>query len=92
MNWGEEERTTLRRMWSEGKSFQQIALKLGTTRSAVSGAVHRMRLEPRRVLQRAPMPEAKHPGEFRCCVECPGRKVARAACGPSVRKFSWEQA
>jgi GcrA cell cycle regulator len=49
MAWTEESISSLRAMWSEGKSASQIAASLGgnITRNAVIGKVHRLALDGR---------------------------------------------
>lgn len=50
--WTEDRTETLKRMWSEGYSGGQIADRLGLTRNAVIGKVHRLGLSGRYVPHR----------------------------------------
>ena len=45
--WTEERLEQLTKLWSQGLSITQIGLKLGVTRNAVVGKVHRMGLPKR---------------------------------------------
>ncbi len=44
MDWTEEALTTLRKLWAEGLSTQQIANRMGITKNAVVGKAHRIGL------------------------------------------------
>lgn len=46
--WTEEAKKELSRLWSAGMPASEIGLKLGTTKNAVIGKVHRMGLPSRR--------------------------------------------
>ena len=45
--WNEERLEQLTKLWGQGLSITQIGLKLGVTRNAVVGKVHRMGLPKR---------------------------------------------
>ena len=45
--WNEERLGQLTKLWGQGLSITQIGLKLGVTRNAVVGKVHRMGLPKR---------------------------------------------
>ncbi len=53
-NWTEDRAATLRRLWAEGLSCSIIAERMGITRNAVIGKVHRLRLSGRNTVIRAP--------------------------------------
>jgi hypothetical protein len=47
MKWPEEQVEVLKALWSDGRSASQIAHELHTTRSAILGKIHRLRLNNR---------------------------------------------
>jgi hypothetical protein len=47
MKWSAEDAERLKQMWAAGKSPKEIAFALKTSRCAVLGKVHRLRLEKR---------------------------------------------
>ncbi len=54
MSWTPEKEQKLRQLWKEGHSGSQIAVKLGnTTRNAVIGKAHRLKLEARTVSKKS---------------------------------------
>ena len=54
MSWNSEKEQKLRQLWKEGHSGSQIAVMLGnTTRNAVIGKAHRLKLEARTVSKKS---------------------------------------
>ncbi|MDY6960292.1 MAG: GcrA family cell cycle regulator [Pseudomonadota bacterium] len=51
--WSAERVASLTKLWTDGLSASQIATRLGVTRNAVIGKVHRLELPARRTTQRA---------------------------------------
>ena len=47
MGWSPEQMSDLSRMWREGLTAAEIGRRLGVSKSAVVGKVHRLRLDPR---------------------------------------------
>ena len=60
--WTAEQRETVRRMYAEGATMNQIGAAIGTTRSGASGIVSRMNLNHRPVVKRV-HPRASTPRE-----------------------------
>lgn len=75
--WTEETIGILKELWAEGCSASQIAARLGVTRNAVIGKIHRLDLAARPPRARAPKPSS------------PRRPVVRA---PHVRPAQAEPA
>lgn len=50
--WTEEQRDLLKALWAEGLSGSQIAIRFGTTRNAILGAVNRLGLSGRVVVSK----------------------------------------
>ena len=50
--WSKEQIDVLRRLWSRGEPARIIALQLRTTRNAVIGKAHRLKLESRTISKR----------------------------------------
>jgi GcrA cell cycle regulator len=61
MNWTDEETALLARLWGEGHSGAEIGRRLGKTRNAVLGRVHRDGLPRREEPQRAARPRKIRP-------------------------------
>jgi GcrA cell cycle regulator len=53
MTWSAERTETLKRLWAEGWSASQVAARLGVTRGAVTGRIHRLGLVGRASASRA---------------------------------------
>ena len=47
MSWTQELETKLKDLWKKGLTGSEIAKTFGTTRSAILGKVHRLKLESR---------------------------------------------
>ena len=47
MSWNRESELKLKDLWKKGLTGSEIAKNFGTTRSAILGKVHRLKLEPR---------------------------------------------
>jgi GcrA cell cycle regulator len=52
--WDDESADLLAKLWADGLSAGQIAPRLGKSRNAILGKVHRLGLPPRKVTERAP--------------------------------------
>lgn len=76
MDWNDETIARLRALWDEGHSTAEIGRRMGITKNAVVGKAHRLTLpprpspirrepvaatEPRRAMQRAPVPAEAQP-------------------------------
>ena len=65
MSWTPEKEQKLRQLWKEGHSGSQIAVKLGnTTRNAVIGKAHRLKLEARTVSKKSETNANKQTNNF----------------------------
>ena len=65
MSWTSEKEQKLRQLWKEGHSGSQIAVMLGnTTRNAVIGKAHRLKLEARTVLKKSETNANKQTNNF----------------------------
>lgn len=60
--WNEELAEHLTKLWASGLSATQIGIRMGKTRNAIIGKVHRLGLPPRAVVQRAPRTRNKASG------------------------------
>ena len=79
--WPDEKSAKLKQLWAEGKSGSEIAKVLGkeTTRNAVIGKVHRLRIPPREKPQRLSPPKRKRPVRAgRACPPSPHQVRRRA--------------
>lgn len=62
-DWSEEQTDLLKKLWAEGHSAGQIALRIhGRSRSAVIGKVHRLGLSGRKVVHRKKWTRRRHNG------------------------------
>jgi GcrA cell cycle regulator len=52
-NWNDDRVENLKKWWDDGQSAGQIARRLGVTRNAVIGKIHRLKLPPRSVVTRS---------------------------------------
>lgn len=52
MRWTSEDKAKIAKMWSQGLSLDIIGQRMGCSRNAISGVVHRMDLPPRRRAER----------------------------------------
>ena len=65
MSWTSEKEQKLRQLWKEGHSGSQIAVMLGnTTRNAVIGKAHRLKLEARTVSKKSETNANKQTNNF----------------------------
>ena len=65
MSWTFEKEQKLRQLWKEGHSGSQIAVMLGnTTRNAVIGKAHRLKLEARTVSKKSQTNANKQKNNF----------------------------
>ena len=65
MSWTSEKEQKLRQLWIEGHSGSQIAVMLGnTTRNAVIGKAHRLKLEARTVSKKSETNANKQTNNF----------------------------
>ena len=63
MSWTDERERKLKELWSKGHTANQIAAMLGnTTRNAVIGKAHRLKLAARTTARRDSAPAGGEPG------------------------------
>lgn len=59
--WQDDREATLKKLWRDGYSASQCAAKMGTTRNAICGKVHRLGLPSRKKEVRKPTPAYLRP-------------------------------
>jgi len=78
MDWNEEMIARLRQLWADGHSTAEIGRRMGITKNAVVGKVHRLVLAPRPSPIRRDTPEG----------HVPRRSATRRATGPTLPALS----
>ena len=92
--WTEERLETLKKLWDEGLSISQIGEKLGVSRNAIAGKVHRLGLKKRQSpisnkgTAKTPAPQKKAPVEVAMPDDLP-LKLALRNINWSRSKCSW---
>lgn len=82
--WTDETVARLREQWVSGASASVIAAALGTSRNAVLGKVHRLKLPARKTLSTAPKAIANRKRAVRLGLPTPTRRYERAPNRPYI--------